>query len=210
RKAGVAERGEWQRDAARRYALQGSADDREPDVLAAGPVRVVLSVAGGVVFGLLPDAAFSGGLGAELAVGPWLLGLRVLFRGPGAERVQVPGADRSEDAARFWGLGGGIVGCGAWPVSALGVGLCLSPQLAMLRGAAEALGVSQRVAVAPWYSVGASLLVTWPRDSRLQLRLEPGLQVSLNRPRFEIEGLGLVHHVPGVVPQLTAALAFGF
>jgi hypothetical protein len=48
--------------------------------------------------------------------------------------------------------------------------------------------------------------VTFPRAGALRVRAEVGLALSLDRARFAIEGVGEVHRVPLLAPDVALLL----
>ena len=147
------------------------------------PVRWALLIGGGAQFALMPSAAFAGSLGAELGLGAFSVGLRATAW-PGVSTDLT-----SELSARFDGLGGQLQGCGHLPAGSLGVALCADARAAAVRGRSDGALVD-RSSTAPWYALGATAALTWPRDNWLSVRIEASLAASLNRPRFGIENSG--------------------
>ena len=111
-----------------------------------------------------------------------------------------------EVSARFAAVGGTLRACGRLPFWQLRAGLCLGPSAFALRGRASG-AIREASSVAPWYAASGSATLGWPRAARVRVELEGGLNVSLNRPRFVIQGLSQVHRVPSVVPELALLLA---
>jgi len=47
---------------------------------------------------------------------------------------------------------------------------------------------------------------TWPERGLIGVRLGAALLVSLNQPRFVVEGLGVAHEIPRLVPSFTSSI----
>ena len=176
----------------------------ERAVSSQGPEQTALTwslLAGvGTQLGLLPTAALLLSAGAELDGHAWSLGLRA--RGSFARQQQLP-----EDVdAHFDALGAALTACWRLPLTLFTASLCGAAQAATLRGSTS--GATTGSAHAPWYALSGTAGLTWPQASRLRVRAEAGLAASLNRPRFEVQGLGQVHQVPPIQPEFTLLLLF--
>jgi hypothetical protein len=149
---------------------------------------------------LLPSPSFAGEVGVEVQFAAVSLGVRG-FGWPGVH-------EESEDVRTgYAAYGGGARGCGLLPLDSLVWTGCAGFSAAAVRGAAESSeAIRSDSATAPWYSVSAAVGVDWPRDSRIRLRATGELSVSLNRPRFRIEGGETTHRVSALVPLLAAGV----
>ena len=109
--------------------------------------------------------------------------------------------------ARFAGGSARLSGCGQVPFWQLSGALCAGAGASFVHG--KASGASEDLsATAPWYTAQARASLRAPRNARLQGELAGGFDVSLNRPRFVIEGLGEIHQVSRLVPSLSLGLLF--
>jgi hypothetical protein len=166
-----------------------------------GPRPWLVLAGGGALWGAAPRAAGMLSLGVERELGALSLGVR----GLGAlARAEQP---RDGVNAHFAGLGAALQGCGRLALASLSGALCASARALALRGRADG-DIQDAEAVAPWYALSAGAALTWPRDFWLRVRVEGALALSLNRPRFIIEGLSQVHRVPRLAPELGLALLF--
>lgn len=166
---------------------------------AADGLALGVLIGGGAQLALLPAPALAASAGVELRSGALSLGL--LATG----WPTVNEAIRAGVQARFDGIGGALAGCGHVPVDALSFALCASAHVAALRGRASgALDGGSKTA--PWYAAGISASLTWPRTSALRVRVRSALALSLDRASFEIEGIGEVHRVPLLAPDLALLL----
>jgi hypothetical protein len=154
----------------------------------------------GVQLGVFPSATFAVSAGAELAMGALAIGLRA-NGWPGVSEHVVPGID-----AHFAGLGGEFQGCACLPRPPLWIALCATARAAALH--ARSSGATQGAATAPWYTLGAAAALSWPRASRVAVRVEAALAASLDRPRFVIADLAEVQRVPLFAPSFTGLLVF--
>jgi hypothetical protein len=156
-----------------------------------------LWVAGGVTLGLLPSAALSLSAGVELARGAWSVAVGIEAWPTLSDSLY------ANLHARFDALGGQLRGCRTLPVSTLELGLCATLRAAAMRG--RSLGATaDGSATAPWYALGGSAGLSWPRGSWLVLRIEAGVAASLDRPQFVIDGVGTVQRVAAWVGALDA------
>jgi hypothetical protein len=176
---------------------------------AATPARFVMTLAAGIGAGLLPRAAFTSALGVELELGALALGVQAQLW------PTVSAALPANGTAKFDALAAALRVCGLFPALPLAVGLCAGPGLTAVRGRAQGSQLRADSALAPWYALRAGVTVGWPQLSAAralawQLRLDASLAMSLNRPRFELEGGGPVQRVAQWSPQLMAAVAVGF
>jgi hypothetical protein len=157
--------------------------------------RRTLFAGGGVLFEALPGAAAYAFAGAEL-------GTRGLWLAPRLSLLPRVNDDLARNVdARYDGLGAALAACAGTSVGATNLAACATGSATAVRG--RSWGASESgSAVAPWYAAGANGSLTWPDDSLLSVRLEAALQVSLNQPRFVIEGLGEVHVIPRLAPSI--------
>jgi hypothetical protein len=185
---GAAPRGELTASAPPTAALSGGP-------AAAPSARWSLLAGAGLQLGLLSTAALSLDAGAELAFAQFALALRARAW-PGVE-TSVPGGLH----ARYDGLAGLLQGCTTRSVAGLQLMLCAAARAAALRGRAR--GATQDASeVAAWYALATGIALGYPASHWLRVRIEANLALSLNRPRFVIDGIGTVHRVPLVVPDL--------
>jgi hypothetical protein len=159
-----------------------------------GTSRTSLFVGGGVLLGALPRPAVLATLGGDLGSRRFWVSPRVTW---------LPRTDDSLPRgvqARYSGLGGTLSGCAGFPATSWFVAGCVGGGATALRGRSWGASESE-TATAPWYTGNASASVTWPRDGVVALRLVAELQVSLNEPRFVVEGLGDAHRVSRLAPS---------
>jgi hypothetical protein len=175
-------------------------------VAAAQPTRparawsLTLDARGGL--GPLPGHALGLGAGVDTGRGWWWTSLRVQAW-PGADQVPSPGL-----AAHYRGVGAALMGCLA-PVRARFLTLLACDGIQVSALAATATGTNRDATqVAPWYALLPALRARWPIYRALRAELGVELPVSLNRPRFVINGLGDVHVVPRLAPTVALGLAF--
>jgi hypothetical protein len=183
-------------DLADRNADAGASSDHAGR---ASALRLALFAGGGAQLGLMPSAAFSLSVGAELSAGAFSIGLRTTAW-PG-----VTDGVAAKLSARFDGLAGALQGCGQLPLAALTLALCARAWAGALRGRSSG-AAPDGSATAPWYALGSAVSLSWPNGQWLRVRIEAGLAASLDRPRFVIEGLRQVHRVQPLVPELGALL----
>jgi hypothetical protein len=164
-----------------------------------GGFALALLLGGGAQLALMPGPALAASAGVELHSGSFSIGLRATGWPAVADTVA------AGVQARFDGVAGALAGCGHAPLQAFSFALCASARAAALRGRSSGAleGGSE---TAPWYAVGVLASLTWPRTSALRVRVESGLALSLDRARFAIEGLGDVHRVPLLAPELALLL----
>jgi hypothetical protein len=153
-----------------------------------------------VVWNLAPRVAGGFALGATFERGALVLGART-SASFAAQSSPAPHVN-----AHFTGFGASLRGCGRLALWQLSAGLCAGARALALRGRASG-AIREASAVAPWYAATGNAFVAWPRNARFRAQLEGGLDVSLNRPRFLIQGLSEVHQVPRVVPELALLFA---
>ncbi|HEY3497690.1 MAG TPA: hypothetical protein VGK73_23490 [Polyangiaceae bacterium] len=154
---------------------------------------------GGVFFGVLPGVAARAFAGADV-------GSRRAWLAPRID-VVLPVSDSLERGvdARYDGLGGGLSLCLGQPALDAMLAVCATAGGMALRG--HSSGATESLsAVAPWYTAGAAVSAAWPERGLIGVRLEAALLVSLNRPRFVVEGLGQVHQSSRLVPAPTLSL----
>jgi hypothetical protein len=149
---------------------------------------------------LAPRVAGGFALGATFERGALVLGART-SASFAAQSSPAPAVN-----ARFASFGASLRGCGRLAFWQLSAGLCAGARALALRGRASG-AIRDASAVAPWYAATGNAFVAWPRNARFRAQLEGGLDVSLNRPRFVIQGLSEVHRVSRVVPELALLLA---
>jgi hypothetical protein len=167
-----------------------------PSATAAMTRKWALFAGGFAHWGLAPNVAGTGRLGAELTLHPAFAVNMHAFGFAAAEDSPHAGVH-----AHYAGFGGAAHVCGRLPLSVLTGGLCGGGQASAIHGRARG-DIKDASATAPWYALSLSALLDWPRDTRLRLRLEGGFDLSLNRPRFVIQGLGPVQHVSRLVPNV--------
>jgi hypothetical protein len=201
-----------------------------PDATAEIPsqaVSLAVSLSTGAQFGLLPTAAFAAGPGLELETRRFSLGVRAwLLPGvsanlhvtrnestagaePSASADQAEATARSSVSAQFAAFGAAVRGCVLFPLEPVVLATCADFDFAAVRGETDdAAKIRADSAVAARYAVGAGVAADWPRAASLRLRLEANLAIALNRPRFDIEGLGSLYHSARWSPLLAAGLVF--
>jgi hypothetical protein len=172
-----------------------------PESSGESALRIALLANAGAQLALLPSAALELALGAELASGPWSVELRSGLW-PSVEK-----AVAADARASFDGLFGDVIGCGELTRSALRAQLCAGARAAALRGRSSG-ALDTGSSVAPWYAAVLGGQLSWPSTSRLRLRVEARLALSLHRPLFRIENLPRTHRVPLLVPDFNAGLSF--
>jgi hypothetical protein len=143
----------------------------------------------------MPVAAPAASAGVEMQAGTFSVGVR------GTAWPAVTDGIASGLRVRFDGLGGALHGCALAALSAFGVSLCASARGAALRGRSQG-ALEEGSDTAPWWALGATAGVTYPRAGALRVRAEAGVALSLDRARFAIEGVGDVHRVPLLAPDL--------
>jgi len=158
-------------------------------------LRVAWLLGGGAQLDLLPSAALAVSTGVELGLGALSIGVRAT-----GWPVVTDGVAAELDA-RFDGIGAALAGCGHVPLQALSLALCAGTRAAALRGRSSG-ALEDDSDTAPWYALATAVSLTWPREYALRVRVEAGLALSLARARFEIEGVGEVHRVPLLAPEL--------
>jgi hypothetical protein len=171
---------------------QASADDDEASALKLG---VLLS--GGAELTLLPAASPLLTAGVLLELSPAIV---LQLRASALPAVSEP--ITTSASARFDGLATTALGCGRL---AGVLELCGGGRAAALRARAAGL-FHDDSAIAPWYALVAAAGVAWPSTGPLRIGLEAALAVSLHRPRFAAHGLGNVHRVPLLAPELSVQL----
>jgi hypothetical protein len=154
---------------------------------------------GGVLLGALPAVAAHAFAGAEL-------GWRRVWLAPQLDLVP-PVNDALERGvdARYDGLGGALALCLGEPASSALFAVCATGSATAVRGRSSGATESGS-AVAPWYTAGAAVSGAWPEHGLIAVRLSAALMVSLNRPRFVVDGLGEAHRIPLLVPNLSASV----
>jgi hypothetical protein len=166
------------------------------------PLRWSLSASGLSGWGPLPKQAFGVGVGLDVGSENWLFNLRAQGS-PKVEKPQEPGM-----RLEFASAGGSVSGCGRGHLGGgpLAVSSCLGVQLNVLRG--EAIGASSReTALVPLFAGLASLRFEIPIAGAISLQFGGDLAVALQRPRFEVRGVGDVFQVPRVAPSVALGLA---
>jgi hypothetical protein len=169
----------------------------------AGPksqgLRAAAFLGGGVLFGASPGVAARAFAGADV-------GWRRAWLAPRVD-VMIPVQDRLERGvdARYDGLGGGLSLCLGQPVLDALLAVCATGGAMAMRG--RSTGATESAsAVAPWYTLGPAVSAAWPGQGLMGVRLEAALLISLNQPRFVVEGLGQAHEIARLVPTLTLTL----
>jgi len=178
-------------------SAQSAANGKQDD--AAEGRRAAVFAGGGVLLRALPSVAGELFVGAELGWRrAWLAPeLDIL---PGVHQPLERGVD-----ARFDGLGGGLSLCLGQPVGTVLLAACATPGVMAVRGRSSGATESGS-AVAPWYTAGIGISGTWPARGLIGVRLGAALLVSLNQPRFVVEGLGVAHEIPRLVPSFTSSI----
>jgi hypothetical protein len=162
-------------------------------------LRAGVFLGGGVLFGASPGVAARAFAGADI-------GWRRAWLSPRID-VMPPVNDALERGvdARYDGLGGGLSLCLGQPVLSAIFAACATGGVMAVRG--RSTGATESLsAVAPWYSVGPAVSAAWPERGLIGVRLEVALLVSLNQPRFVVEGLGQAHEVSRLAPTSTLSL----
>jgi hypothetical protein len=160
---------------------------------------VALFAGGGVLWGALPDLAGLAFAGVEL-------GTRRLWLAPRLNLVpRVNDSLERNVRARYDALGGALAGCGARPAARFLFAACVGAGATAVRGRSWGATTAES-ATATWYTASAGVSATFPETGIVSLRLEGGLLVSLNRPRFVVEGLGDAHTVARLAPNVGLAL----
>jgi len=183
-------------------AASPEATTTPPSPVAHGGARIAGYLGGGVRFETLPSPAGYVVVGAELGVHrfwaePWF--------------VWLPSVTQSLDRgvrARYDGFGGGLAGCVALPPDSWALDACIGGEALGLRGRSTGATESDD-ATAPVWSGLVALGVEWPARGVIGLRLDAGLHVVFNEPRFVVEGLGTTYQVPRLSPTLQATVRFG-
>jgi hypothetical protein len=161
--------------------------------------RVALLLGAGVQPLLLPGSALAGVAGIEVP----LAALSIEARATGLlGREQRLPADVRAD---FVGWSAALGACRTRALGWLAASLCGGALAGQLIG--RAAGATRGVERAPWYALSTHAALGWPAAGRLRVRAEAGVAVSLNRPRFVIEGLGDVHRAGRVIPLFALLLA---
>jgi hypothetical protein len=177
----------------------------DDDAAARGPgVRLAWLLGVGGTVKLMPSAGLVASTGPELRLDAWSIGLRALFW-PGTATAAGPNVQ-----AHWRGLGGALQACGhAGLFDTLELAACGGGRLVTIRARASG-DVRSQTSNAPWTALTAATSLSWPRAHWLRARLELSVALSLSRPRFTIEGLGDTHHIPSLIPELTAAALASF
>jgi hypothetical protein len=143
---------------------------------------------------------------AGLAFAGVELGTRRLWLAPRLNLVpRVNDSLERNVRTRYDALGGALAGCGARPVARFLFAACVGAGATAVRGRSWGATIAES-ATASWYTASAALSATFPETGIVSLRLEGGLLVSLNRPRFVVEGLGDAHTLPRLAPNVGLAL----
>jgi hypothetical protein len=193
-----------QRDAS--DADSSGAESSEADTISPEHARLNLWLSAGVQFALLPSAAFTAGLGLELEARRYSIGLRALLWPSVTKKLSTADGDVQ---AHFAAFGAAFRGCALFPLDSLTFATCAALQAAAVRGDTDSTArVRADSAIAPWYSLAIAAGLDWPRAAPLRLRLEASLSVSLDRPRFDVEGSSSAYRVPQWSPLLAAGLVF--
>lgn len=140
--------------------------------------------------------------GGSLPLGPLRVGLAAVLAYGG----WIGSAATADKGGTFWLAGGALGTCYVGAPSRLasiGAGLCAGVEVGAL--VAQGGGVAQPGAgVAPWVTPSATALVRWAFASRWAVQLDVSLLVPIVRPRFEVEGLGLIHEPSPIAGRLGA------
>ncbi|HET9958814.1 MAG TPA: hypothetical protein VFQ61_30180 [Polyangiaceae bacterium] len=116
-------------------------------------------------------------------------------------------ASPSAAGAKLWAITGEFAPA-LWQRSGrLRFGLGLALQVGWIH--ASSFGIrAPRAANAPWYAVAPALMGQLEVSPRVHLRLSIEGTVALGRPRFEIDGVGVVYEAPRFVPILGLSAGF--
>jgi hypothetical protein len=155
--------------------------------------RFVLGVEGSLERGPLPRADGAVGILVGMRGSAWRVDWVTRFRWPEREMAGTAGTAGGD----FWLLSAALRGC--WVIGAGRVrgGPCGQVDAGALRGRSFGVRAPNR-AWAPWLAVGAGPQISLSLTARWALRATGQASLALLRPRFEIDGVGLVHQ-PKVV-----------
>jgi hypothetical protein len=163
--------------------------------------RTALSLGAGVLFGTLPSAAAIVVAGGELGWKTFWFEPRIVWLPPIDDTLE------RGVHARYDGVGGALAACvGVVRYSASSIGACFGADAIALRGRSSGASESGE-AVAPLFGGALTLAWEWPASGLLGVRLEAQLHLTLNEPRFVVEGLGEAHRVPRLAPSFVATVA---
>lgn len=153
-------------------------------------------VGGGALFGAFPALAARAFAGADLGWHRAWLSPRIDLIAPVNDALE-----RGVDT-RYDGLGGGLSLCLGQPALESMFALCATGGATAVRG--RSWGATESgSSVAAWYTGGPAVSVAWPERGSIGVRLEAALLISLNRPRFVVEGLGQAHQMSLLTPSLS-------
>jgi hypothetical protein len=162
-------------------------------------LRAAAFLGGGIYAAALPAVAARVLAGADI-------GSRRVWFSPRLD-VMLPVGDSLERGvdASYDGWGGGLSLCLGQPALGGLLAACATGGAMAVRGRSSGATESGS-AVAPWYTAGPALSGSWPERGFLAVRLEAALLISLNRPRFVVEGLGEAHEIARFVPAPALSL----
>jgi hypothetical protein len=167
------------------------------------PLGLTLRFAPAVDWGSLPSVAG----GVELGVGVRREAWQVELVGYGLPGVQTRFAKSKNARVELHELRAAGVGCaklGSVPEARLSA--CARTDYGRVWG--KSFGVSAAAAGgSPWLSVGLGLRGGLALASALDLVLDVGADLALQRSRFRVQGLGIVHETPLIVGRTALGLA---
>lgn len=155
---------------------------------AAGRHTLLLEAGATLEHGVLPAWALGPRVGVALARRQLLV--QLVASATFARDVQLNDTVR----ARFWSAGTLLETCYRSTAN-WSFGGCAGASFAVVHGVG--IGArNNRSALAPWYGLSATLLVSHRASSSLQWLLRAGAELALDAPEFEVEGVE-----PGIEPQ---------
>ena len=174
---------------------------REPRAASPKGFRAAAYAGAGLLWKALPEPALQVSLGAELGAEHWWFSPRLNLVPTVTDSLE-RGVEARYDAA-----GAALSFCGGSPLGSFSVAGCAALAATAVRGRSTGATESGS-ATAPWYAAGPAVSVGWPSSTLISLRLEAALLVSLNRPRYVVDGLGEAHEIPLFVanPSLSVVL----
>jgi hypothetical protein len=167
------------------------------------PLLWSLSLDGRSSWGPSPGQAFGFGMGLDMAGRRWFVSLRG-NASPSTENTVAPGADVS-----FAAFGGSLSPCVRGTVAySIVVAGCAGLQLTFLRPDTLGPATSDRKTYfAPVYAALPALRIAVPLFRAVSAQAGVELATSLNRPDFDLNKFGSVHHVPLLVPGVSLGLS---
>ncbi len=171
-----------------------------PHVEARPSLRAYPWLAVAAASGVIAKPALGAQIGFALGQNYWETALRLQGFPRGSAHT---GNIDSAYSAWYAALGA----CLREPLGAGALAACANFDLGVVHGSATGSDHDSS-ATAPYYAVGPSAVATVPLHHRLQLRLEVGLSIAIDPPRFAIRGLQDVHVVSRYVPSASLGLTF--